>query len=177
MGHYEATARLRGEGGQVSCWAILTGGNPRGGGGATRTGPDATHPPTIFQNLGGGRVGGVQPGIGGGGGGCSCRGSGGGGLAGVQGGVQPGVTGGGGGVWKPQEVGVGGAIFPWDRILSHVARDTAYSWFRAVYSHMRTFRAILWHFWADCGKVKGTKGHLDASWLRHVTFVSFPGLF
>ena len=44
------------------------------GGGATTTGPDATHPPTIFQNLGGG--------------GCSCRGSGG-------GGVWPGVRGGG----------------------------------------------------------------------------------
>ena len=37
------------------------------GGGATTTGPDATHPPTIFQNLGGGVVvGGVQQGVGGG---------------------------------------------------------------------------------------------------------------
>ena len=58
-------------------------------GGATTTGPDATHPPTIFQNLGGGRgswggggflpgVGGVWPGVRGGGGG--------GGLAGGRGG-------------------------------------------------------------------------------------------
>ena len=36
-------------------------------GGGTTTGPDATHPPTIFQNLGGGPAGGR-------GGGCSCRG-------------------------------------------------------------------------------------------------------
>ena len=46
-------------------------------GGVTTTGPDATHPPTIFQNSGGGG-GGVQPGVGGG--------------------VQPGV---GGGVFLP----------------------------------------------------------------------------
>ena len=58
-------------------------------GGATTTGPDATHPPTIFQNLrGGGAVGGG-----------SNRGSGGGEcLPGVGGGVWPGVWG-GGGVW------------------------------------------------------------------------------
>ena len=58
--------------------------------GATTTGPDATHPPTTFQNLGGGvpaggRGGGVfRPGVGGGGG-----------LARGHGGVQPGVRGGG----------------------------------------------------------------------------------
>ena len=81
-------------------------------GGATTTGPDATHPPTIFQNSGGGEVGGgVQPGVGGGvppgvggvgssrgrgGGGVFLPGVGGGGLAGGHGGVQPGVKGGGG---------------------------------------------------------------------------------
>ena len=65
---------------QKGCW---WGGNPIATvpGGANTTGPDATHPPTIFQNLGGG----VQPGVGGG----SGRGSGGGG------GVQPRVKGGG----------------------------------------------------------------------------------
>ena len=56
-------------------------------GGVTTTGPDATHPPTIFQNSGGGgelgggpaggRGGGGAP-PGGRGGGCSCRGVGGG---------------------------------------------------------------------------------------------------
>ena len=48
-------------------------------GGVTTTGPDATHPPTIFQNSGGGGGGGggVQPGVGGGG---SSRGSGEGGV-------------------------------------------------------------------------------------------------
>ena len=86
-----------------SKWKSTTGGwgEPLHGG-ATTTGPDATHPPTIFQNSGGGQWGGgVQPGVGGGvppggrgGGGCSCRGSGG-GLAGGHGGVQPGVKGGG----------------------------------------------------------------------------------
>ena len=63
-------------------------------GGATTTGPDATHPPTIFQTSGGGGGcwgGGSRWGSGGGvflpgvgGGGCSCRGS---------GGVWPGVMG------------------------------------------------------------------------------------
>ena len=73
-------------------------------GGATTTGPDATPPPAICENLegrgGGGQLGGgVQPGVGGG----SSRGSGGGVkpgsggcLAGGQGGVQRGVRGGGG---------------------------------------------------------------------------------
>ena len=60
-----------------------TGGRDWITGGATTTGPDATHSPTIFQNWGGGgRLGGGPAG------GC-------GGLAGGHGGVQPGVTGGG----------------------------------------------------------------------------------
>ena len=69
----------------------------QGHGGVTTNGPDATHPPTIFQNSGGGGAvgvggpaggrGGVPPG---GQGGSSRRGSGG-GLAGRHGGVQPGV--------------------------------------------------------------------------------------
>ena len=57
-------------------------------GGATTTGPDATHPPTIFQNLGGG---GGEGQLGG-------RGV----PPGGWGGVWPGVR--GGGVWQ----GVGG---------------------------------------------------------------------
>ena len=56
-------------------------------GGATTTGPDATHPSTIFQNLGGGPAGGQEGG--------SCWGSGG-GVARGQGGVQLGLRGGGG---------------------------------------------------------------------------------
>ena len=66
-------------------WVYLPRNWAQSRGGAT-TGPDATHPPTIFQNLGGGvqlGVGGgvFQPGVGGG-------------LAGGQGGVQPGLGGG-----------------------------------------------------------------------------------
>ena len=60
--------------------------------GATTTGPDATRPPAIFQNSGGGAVGGgVQPGVGGG----FLLGSEGGGvfLPGAGGGVWPGVMG------------------------------------------------------------------------------------
>ena len=53
----------------------------------TTTGPDATHPPTIFQNSGGG----VQLGVGGG---VFLPGVGGGGFpAGGQGGGWPGVMG------------------------------------------------------------------------------------
>ena len=75
-------------------------------GGATKTGPDATYPPAICQNSGGGaELGGVWPGVGGGSGrglggggkpgvgGGACRGSGG-GLAGAQGGVGWGEGGG-----------------------------------------------------------------------------------
>ena len=60
-------------------------------GGTTTTGPDATHLPTIFQNLGGG-------------------GSWGGGLAGDpgEGGAVP-AGGRGGGVFLP---GVGGGVWP-----------------------------------------------------------------
>ena len=79
-------------------------------GGVITTGPDATHPPTIFQNSGGGggggggggQLGGVQLGVGRGGGvppggrGGVPAGGRGGGLAGGHGGVQPGVRGGGG---------------------------------------------------------------------------------
>ena len=72
-------------------------------GGATTTGPDATHPPSYLSKLvgggqlgggpAGGRGGGVLPGVGGGG--VFVPGVGGGGLAGGQRGVQP-VRGGGG---------------------------------------------------------------------------------
>ena len=64
-------------------------------GGATTSGPDATHPPTIFQNLGGGAVGGGGSSWGSGGGAGSCRGRGGGVfLPGVGGGGSgPGVRG------------------------------------------------------------------------------------
>ena len=56
-------------------------------GGATTTVPDATHPPTIFQNFGGGAVGGgVQLGVGAGGGVVPAGGQGGGVPTGGQGG-------------------------------------------------------------------------------------------
>ena len=110
-------------------------------GGVTTTGPDATHPPTIFQNSGGGgELGGVQPGVGGGGvppggrGGGSCRGSGG-GLAGGHGGVQLLVadpaplsfkTRGGGGAGGGRIQGPGPATPPWapQKTLVYEGRST-----------------------------------------------------
>ena len=65
------------------------------GGGATITGPDATYPPAICQNSGGGGAvggGGVQPGVGG-----SSRGSRGGGSSRGSGGSPAGGLGGGSG--------------------------------------------------------------------------------
>ena len=47
-------------------WVVCPGGG-QGPGGATTNGPDATTPPAICQNSGGGSWGGVQPGVGGGG--------------------------------------------------------------------------------------------------------------
>ena len=67
-----------------ACMAILESAR-RGTGGATTTGPDATPPPAICQNLwgGGGRSwGGVQPRVGGGG---VPAGGGGGGVCRIQG--------------------------------------------------------------------------------------------
>ena len=64
-------------------------------GGATTTGRDATHPLTIFQNLGGGPAGGRGGGSCRGGGGGGVRAGGRGGLAGGHGGVQARVRRGG----------------------------------------------------------------------------------
>ena len=75
----------------VDGWQLATGGWWRHGG-ATTTGPDATYPPAIFQNSGGGGAelgGGPAGGRGGSGWGS------GGVLPGVWGGVLPGVGGGG----------------------------------------------------------------------------------
>ena len=75
-------------------------------GGATTTGPDATHPPTIFQNLGGGGAVGGEGGSSGGVGGGLAGGPGG-------GGVLQWVGGGGGssrGSWGHPARGEGGGV-------------------------------------------------------------------
>ena len=80
-------------------------------GGVTTTGPDAAHPPTIFQNLGGGGQlgggGGSSRGRGGGGG-CSCQGSGGGCSCQGSGGGVP--SRGRGGVRGASSQGRGGGV-------------------------------------------------------------------
>ena len=67
--------------------------------------------------------------------------------------------------WKPQNVGgCGWTRCPRNRILSHVAQDTACSWFRAVGAHGAYFGA----FWRLFGpllghisELKGTRGLFD----------------
>ena len=51
--------------------------------------------------------------------------------------------------WKPQEVGgCGWTRCPRNSVLSHVAQDTARSWFRACLTQATHIQAIFGHFWA-----------------------------
>ena len=62
--------------------------------------------------------------------------------------------------WKPQKVGrCGWNTCPWNRILSHVAQDTARSWFRGVGAHCADFGAFWRLFWAVCRTYSGVEGH------------------
>ena len=67
--------------------------------------------------------------------------------------------------WKPQKVGgCGWTRCPRNSYLSHVAQDTARSWFRGVAAHCAVFKA----FWCLFGsflehivELKGTRGLFD----------------
>ena len=67
--------------------------------------------------------------------------------------------------WKPQRVGgCGWTRCPRNRILSHVAQDTARAWFRGVGAHCAVFGAF-WRlfgpFLGHIGELKGTRGLFD----------------
>ena len=94
--------------------------------------------------------------------------------------------------WKPQKVGgCGWTRCPRNRILSHVAQDTARAWFRGFGAHGADFGA----FWRQFGRflghiveLKGTRGLFDtvkssSTWhvstvsLRWVVLPGFGGYF
>ena len=69
--------------------------------------------------------------------------------------------------WKPQKVGgCGWTRCPRNRILSHVAQDTARAWFRGVGAHCADFGAF-WHlfgpFLGHIVELKGTGGLFDTA--------------
>ena len=67
--------------------------------------------------------------------------------------------------WKPQKVGgCGWTRCPRNRILSHVAQDTARAWFRAVGAHRADFGAfcrLFGPFLRHIVELKGTTGLFD----------------
>ena len=69
--------------------------------------------------------------------------------------------------WKPQKVGgCGWTRCPRNRILSHVAQDTARSWFRGVGAHCAVFGAFWRLFGPFLGHIvdlKGTRGLFDTA--------------
>ena len=75
----------------------------------------------------------------------------------------PGVSLGDSETWKPQKVGGCG----WDRcprngVLSHVARDTARSWFWARFAQTAHIRGHFSHFWAISQTYRGVRGQQRA---------------
>ena len=66
--------------------------------------------------------------------------------------------------WKPQKVGgCGWTRCPWNSFLSHVAQDTARSWFRGAGAHCAVFGAFWRLFGPFLGHIvelEGTKGPL-----------------
>ena len=66
-------------------------------------------------------------------------------------------------VWKPQKVGVcGWTRCPRNSDLSHVAQDTARSWFRGVGAHCAGFWGFLAPFWAVSWTYRADEGHYRA---------------
>ena len=62
--------------------------------------------------------------------------------------------------WKPQKVGgCGWTRCPRNRILSHVAQDTARAWFQGVGAYCADFGAFLAPFWAVSRTYRGVRGH------------------
>ena len=64
--------------------------------------------------------------------------------------------------WKPQKVGGRGwTRFPRNRMLSHVAQDTARAWFRGVGTHYADFGGswrLFGPFLGHIMELKGTRG-------------------
>ena len=65
--------------------------------------------------------------------------------------------------WKPQKVGgCGWARCPWNSDLSHVAQDTARSWFWAYLTQTAHIQAIFSHFWAVSRTYRAIRGQQRA---------------
>ena len=65
--------------------------------------------------------------------------------------------------WKPQKVGgCGWTRCPRNSVLSHVAQDTARSWFWARLTRTVHIQAILGHFWAVSRTYRGVRGQQKA---------------
>ena len=65
--------------------------------------------------------------------------------------------------WKPQKVGVcGWTRCPRNSVLSHVAQDTAHSWFWACLAQTMHIQAIFSHFWAASRTHRGVRGQQRA---------------
>ena len=61
--------------------------------------------------------------------------------------------------WEPQKVGgCGWNRCPRNSVLSHVAQDTARSWFRACWTQTVHIQAIFGHFWAVSRTYRGARG-------------------
>ena len=64
---------------------------------------------------------------------------------------------------KPQKVGAcGWTRCPRNLVLSHVAQDTARSWFRAYLTQLAHIQAIFGHFWAVSRTNRGARGQQRA---------------
>ena len=60
--------------------------------------------------------------------------------------------------WKPQKAGgCGWTRCPRNSVLSHVAQDTARSWFRACLTQTAHTQAIFGHFWAVSRTYRGAR--------------------
>ena len=82
--------------------------------------------------------------------------------------------------WKPQKVGgCGWNMYSRNRILRHVAQDTARAWFRGVGAHCADFRAFWCLFGPFLGHIvelKGTRGLFDTVKSRRTCSVSTVSL-
>ena len=82
--------------------------------------------------------------------------------------------------WKPQKVGGCGWIWcPRNSVFSHVAQDTARSWFWACLSQTTHIWTIFGHFWAVSRTYRGARGQERAlchgAIKAHVEFLNcFP---
>ena len=76
--------------------------------------------------------------------------------------------------WKPQKVGgCGWNRCPRNLVLSHVAQDTARSWFWPCWTQITHIQAIFGHFWAVSRTYRGARGKESA--LFHGAIVAHVG--